>query len=96
MLLVLTGLQIGELLALRWGNIDLSARFLGVCETVYDGRFDQPKTKRSVRTPLGIKMYPDSFAPSVAVRLSSSAAEHLGSWLGQKALARVLDLGRAC
>ena len=51
---MLTGLRIGELLALRWGNIDRNARFLRVCETVYDGHFDQPKTKRSMRTiPIG-------------------------------------------
>jgi integrase len=54
LLLVLTGLRVGELLALRWGNVDLRARLLRVCETVYDGHFDQPKTKRSSRTlPLG-------------------------------------------
>jgi integrase len=54
LLLVLTGLRLGELLALRWGSIDLNARLLRVCETVYDGHFDQPKTKRSARTiPIG-------------------------------------------
>jgi integrase len=54
LLLVLTGLRVGELLALRWGSIDLKARLLRVCETVYDGHFDQPKTKRSARTiPIG-------------------------------------------
>ena len=54
LLLVLTGLRIGELLALRWGSIDLNVLLLRVCETVYDGRFDQPKTKRSARTvPIG-------------------------------------------
>ncbi|HEV2401615.1 MAG TPA: tyrosine-type recombinase/integrase [Candidatus Sulfotelmatobacter sp.] len=54
LLLVLTGLRVGELLALRWGSIDLNARMLRVCETVYDGHFDQPKTKRSARTiPIG-------------------------------------------
>jgi integrase len=54
LLLVLTGLRVGELLALRWGNIDLNAQLLRVCETVYDGHFDQPKTKRSTRTiPIG-------------------------------------------
>jgi integrase len=54
LLLVLTGLRVGELLALRWGNVDLNARMLRVCETVYDGHFDQPKTKRSARTiPIG-------------------------------------------
>ena len=53
-LLVLTGSRVGELLALRWGSIDLKARLLRVCETVYDGHFDQPKTKRSARTiPIG-------------------------------------------
>ena len=54
LLLVLTGLRVGELLALRWGRIDLNARLLRVVETVYDGHFDQPKTKRSARTiPIG-------------------------------------------
>ena len=54
LLLVLTGLRVGELLALRWRSIDLNARLLRVCETVYDGHFDQPKTKRSARTiPVG-------------------------------------------
>ncbi len=50
LLLVLTGLRVGELLALRWGSVDLNARMLHVCETVYDRHFDQPKTKRSART----------------------------------------------
>ena len=54
LLLVLTGLRVGELLALRWGCIDLKARLLRVVETVYNGHFDQPKTKRSARTiPIG-------------------------------------------
>ena len=54
LLLALTGLRVGELLALRWGNIDLKARLLRVSETVYDGHFDKPKTKRSTRTiPIG-------------------------------------------
>src|SRR5712664_4214842 len=54
LLLVLTGLRVGELLALRWGSIDLKVRLLRVAETVYDGHFDRPKTKRSARTiPIG-------------------------------------------
>ena len=54
LLLVLTGRRVGELLALRWGSVDLNARMLRVCETVYDGHFDQPKTKRSARPiPIG-------------------------------------------
>jgi integrase len=39
LLLVLTGIRIGELLALRWGNVDLDARILRVMKTVYDGHF---------------------------------------------------------
>ena len=54
LLLVLTGLRIGELLALRWGNVDLNVQVLRVAETVYDGHFDKPKTKRGMRTiPIG-------------------------------------------
>jgi integrase len=54
LLLVLTGLRVGELLALRWGNVDLNARVLQVVETMYDGHFDKPKTKRGMRTiPIG-------------------------------------------
>jgi integrase len=54
LLLALTGLRVGELLALRWGNGDLRAQVLRVCETVYEGHFDKPKTKRSARVvPFG-------------------------------------------
>ena len=54
--LVLTGLRIGELLALRWRDVDLTVGCVRVRQTVYEGRFDEPKSKRSKRTvPLGIK-----------------------------------------
>jgi len=49
-LLVFTGLRIGELLALRWRDVDLEAGVLRVRQTVYEGHFDEPKTKRSNRT----------------------------------------------
>lgn len=48
-LLVLTGLRIGELLALRWKCVDLTARTVQIAQTVYDGHFDTPKTQRSAR-----------------------------------------------
>ena len=55
-LLVFTGLRIGELLALRWQDIDLEHGVLRVRRTVYDGHFDEPKTQRSRRTvPVGAK-----------------------------------------
>jgi len=41
--LALTGLRVGELLALRWGNVDVDARLLRVCQTVYEGHFDTPR-----------------------------------------------------
>lgn len=53
-LLALTGLRIGELLALRWRDVDLEIGCVRVRQTVYEGRFDDPKTRRSRRTvPLG-------------------------------------------
>jgi integrase len=55
-LLVLTGMRIGELLALHWRDVDLMGGFLRVTQTVYDGHFDEPKTQRSKRSiPLGTK-----------------------------------------
>ncbi len=54
LLLVLTGLRVGELLALRWKNVDMTGRTLRVTATVYDGHFDTPKTQRSNRViPIG-------------------------------------------
>lgn len=55
-LLVLTGLRIGELLALRWQDVDLQAGLLRVSRTLYEGHFDEPKTRSSIRTvPLSVK-----------------------------------------
>jgi integrase len=45
-----TGLRIGELLALRWRDIDLESGLIRVRQSVYEGVFDEPKTKRSLRT----------------------------------------------
>lgn len=53
-LLAMTGLRIGELLALRWQDIDLERRILSVNRTVYEGHFDEPKSRSSKRrVPLG-------------------------------------------
>ena len=53
-LLVFTGLRAGELLVLRWRDVDLDGGVLRVTQTVYDGHFDTPKTRSSNRTvPLG-------------------------------------------
>lgn len=46
---VLTGLRIGEILALRWGRVDLLHNVIAVEES-YSGRFGPPKTQTSRRT----------------------------------------------
>jgi integrase len=46
---VLTGLRIGELLALRRKHVDLVHDVIHVRETVYEGQFGSPKTKSSRR-----------------------------------------------
>jgi integrase len=55
-LLVFTGLRIGDLLALRWRDVDPETCVLRVMRSVYEGHFDEPKTARSRRSvPLGAK-----------------------------------------
>jgi integrase len=50
----LIALRVGELLALRWGRVDLKARLLRVVETVYDGHFVQIQDEGSMCTiPIG-------------------------------------------
>jgi integrase len=46
---VLTGLRIGEILALRWGRVDFVRNNIAVEES-YSGRFGPPKTRSSRRT----------------------------------------------
>ena len=53
-LAVLTGLRIGELLALRWRAVDLGAGILNIVESVFEGQFQKPKRETSVRRiPIG-------------------------------------------
>jgi integrase len=53
-LIAATGLRIGELLALRWLALDLEGGTLAVRESVFEGKFQAPKTQRASRTiPLG-------------------------------------------
>jgi integrase len=47
---VTTGIRRGELLGLKWGDVDWAGRRIWVRRSVGpDGRFQQPKTRRSVR-----------------------------------------------
>lgn len=51
---VLTGMRIGELLALRWRNVDLNHSLIRVCDAVYEGRFSTPKSRSGIRDiPIG-------------------------------------------
>jgi integrase len=53
-LIAATGLRIGELLALRWSALDLELASLAVRESVFEGKFQLPKTLTATRTiPLG-------------------------------------------
>jgi len=49
LLAVMTGLRIGEILALRWGPVDLLRGTVLVAETCYKGHFGSPKTRASRR-----------------------------------------------
>jgi integrase len=46
---VLTGMRIGEILALRWKAVDLVRGLIQVRETISEGKFGSPKTKSSRR-----------------------------------------------
>lgn len=54
LLFVMTGMRRGEVLGLRWGDVDLDAGRLAVRQTLvevgYKAHFSEPKTKRSRRT----------------------------------------------
>jgi integrase len=51
---VLTGMRIGELLALRWSNVDYGRKTIRVREAVYDGHVSTPKTQGGNReVPIG-------------------------------------------
>jgi integrase len=53
-LLVFTGLRIGELLALRWRDVDLERRGLRVTQSVYEGHSMNPRVNAaSGRFPWG-------------------------------------------
>jgi integrase len=53
-LAALTGLRIGEVLALRWQAVNLDSGTVRVSESVFQGQFQKPKSEKSARTiPIG-------------------------------------------
>jgi len=54
MIATLTGLRRGELFALRWCALDFERKMIRVREAVYEGQFNTPKTRSSIRNiPMG-------------------------------------------
>jgi integrase len=70
-----TGLRQGELLALRWDDVDLDAGTVTVAHTLRRGTRElaEPKTDRSRRTL--------SLAPSVTVGLREQRRRQIAEWL---------------
>jgi len=74
-LLAFTGLRIGEMLALRWKDVDLDGASLQVRQAVYEGIIDEPKSQSSRRTvplaDIGVAMLrsrkPSKFEPEALV-----------------------------
>ncbi|MBI3302995.1 MAG: tyrosine-type recombinase/integrase [Deltaproteobacteria bacterium] len=56
LLLVRTGLRIGEAFALQWGDIDFHGRFAEVQRTFSNGRLSTPKNNRSRRVDLSLRL----------------------------------------
>ena len=69
LLATMTGLRIGEILALRWGRIDLLRGTLLVAETCYKGHFGTPKTRASKRevplAPVVVRELKEHYSRSV-------------------------------
>ncbi|MCW2961747.1 MAG: hypothetical protein JWM90_2134 [Thermoleophilia bacterium] len=66
-LLATTGLRIGELIALRWCDLDLDRGKLHVTRRLYRGTYDTPKSRYGVRT---VPLTPDMRTKLAAHRLS--------------------------
>jgi len=69
-LAALTGLRVGELLALRWKVVDLPRGTICISESVFQGQVQTPKSERSIRTiPIGpqtrvlLEVHRQRFAP---------------------------------
>jgi integrase len=90
LLLMLTGLRIGELLALRWRNVDLAVGLVRVEETVYEGHFDEPKSRHSVRLiplgPLAVAMLSDRRGRGIADPSTLVFSSRIGTTLDRRTL----------
>ena len=67
-----TGLRLGELLALQWGDLDLSGRFLEVQRNLVSGRLTTPKSTKRRRVDMSAAL-----AEALTSRLAAAKAETL-------------------
>jgi integrase len=94
MLAALTGLRVGELLALRWKMIDLTGGTIRICESVFHGQVQAPKSERSIRTiPIGpqTRLLLEEHRKRFAASPSSSLARRIGRILTEN-LGEVVSL----
>jgi len=49
-LLASTGMRVGEMIALRWSDVDLSERTVHIARRLHRGEYDAPKSRYGVRT----------------------------------------------
>jgi integrase len=54
--LVMTGIRIGEALALQWGDIDFAGRFAEVKRNLVDGKLTTPKSGKARRVDLSAQL----------------------------------------
>src|SRR5262249_12128356 len=68
----LTGVRLGELLALKWKHIDFENRVLHIQQSIWDGDLQTPKTEASIRAiPFG-----ETLAAALTERMRVS--KHIG------------------
>ena len=56
LLLARTGVRIGEALALQWGDIDFTGRFIRVSKSLVRGRVSTPKSGKSRRVDMSLQL----------------------------------------
>ena len=56
LLLARTGMRIGEALALQWGDIDFSSRFIRVSKWLVRGKISTPKSGKSRRVDMSLQL----------------------------------------
>jgi len=70
---IFTGMRLGELLALQWSDIDWHGGTIRVRRSVWRGQFQEPKSRRSVRT---IGMSPRLAAVLMDHKVNAPWSEH--------------------